>query len=69
MRWTDQEEVVLRKCIEKNLNMPQIQSVFKGRTKDSIWNKMNSLGLRLNVKPPEMDLDAFKEFTGEVLEI
>lgn len=68
MKWTDAEITVLRKCAEKGLRAKDVARILKSRTEDSIINKASGMGIPLGGLAPEIDLEAFTEMTGEVIE-
>jgi hypothetical protein len=69
MKWTTEEEAVLRKCVSTNLSMNQVTSILKSRSRDSIWSKLKAMNLHLPVYyEPKIDYQALRDLTGEVVD-
>lgn len=68
MKWTPQEEAILRKMAEKGLVAAEIAKVLRSRSVEAISQKSSHMGISLAGDKPQIDLDAFSELTGEVIE-
>jgi hypothetical protein len=59
--WTEKEIEILRKLSAAGCTPKQAASVFKSRSFDAIKCMAKKLDLPLCGKPPEIDMEAFKQ--------
>ena len=59
-KWTEQEEKILIQLAEAGCTVVEIKEVLKSRTRSSINNKAQVLGISLGGNDPEIDEDALE---------
>lgn len=65
MKWTEEEEQVLKKISEGGGTMEDVLKVFPYRSRESIKSRVGILRLSLAGSRPEIDMEAFKRFLKE----
>lgn len=59
--WTEREADLLKQMVNAGKTMPEIRTVLKDRSSDSIKAKAQSMGLRVEFfREAEIDMEAFK---------
>lgn len=63
MKWTKEEEQVLKLMMEKGVAIHQMTKVLASRTPQAIESKIRRLGLRRPEEKPFIDFDALAAIT------
>jgi len=64
-KWHPKEDEILKKMAQGGMLMEQILSVLTARNEEAIRKRLPRLGLKLALKDPEIDIEAFNKYMGK----